>query len=242
MPWPCSEFTITSGPPAQVSNKLPGASAMGWLGAYCASNGTPLGSRWSIRPCTSCTRWCSVPPSATLISWKPRHTPNSGTPCATQALTSASVSASRAGSSGRLGSSTASSKWVGWTLEGEPVSITPSTKESSSSICSGSASGNITGCACAPTLTARAYLSPSIRKGIWWPWSPSSRWSAGSQTMQGVDWFMGSPLGSLHCGNQIGSQSGPFGARLGCHLRRALSCGAPILWPGGFGDGPSCVC
>ena len=49
-------------------------------------------------PATSCTRWCSVPPIATFISWNPRHTPNTGTPVATARGISDSVVASRCGS------------------------------------------------------------------------------------------------------------------------------------------------
>ena len=59
-----------------------------------------IGVEWSIRPGKSCSRWCSVPPRATLSSWKPRQIASSGIPSATAARISGRTAASRAGSSG----------------------------------------------------------------------------------------------------------------------------------------------
>ena len=65
-----------------------------------------------LKPGTSCTAWCRLPPSATLVSCEPRQMANSGTPRASAFGISGSVQASRSGSSGRAGSCTPSSKWL----------------------------------------------------------------------------------------------------------------------------------
>ena len=106
-PWPCSELTAITG---ASSNALEHAArldddvvreAVLHLDRIVVAR---RGGRRSLA--TWCTAWCSVPPRATLASWKPRQIANSGMPSATTFGISGKVQASRSGSSGSDSSST----------------------------------------------------------------------------------------------------------------------------------------
>ena len=63
--------------------------------ARTSRSSVPGPARWSARPATSCTCWCSVPPSATFSSWMPRQIASTGMPRAIASGISRSVVASR---------------------------------------------------------------------------------------------------------------------------------------------------
>ena len=100
MPSLCNEFTVSSVAPAMRCTQLPGTMLTLCALAVRACAFATTGVEWSKRPGRSCRRWCSVPPMATLNSWKPRQMASSGTPAATAARISGMVTPSRSGSSG----------------------------------------------------------------------------------------------------------------------------------------------
>ena len=69
-----------------------------WRCSNFSSSVPSGGIRWFIRPGISRISGWSVPPKATLNSWKPRQMPKTGTPRATHSRISGSVTASRSGS------------------------------------------------------------------------------------------------------------------------------------------------
>ena len=101
MPWPCSELTrMVSAPSNRASTPPPVRctscrSAKMTAGSGCISPFSTRGARWFMRPGSSEISGCSVPPKATLISCRPRQTPNSGTPSSTHARASDSATPSR---------------------------------------------------------------------------------------------------------------------------------------------------
>lgn len=86
---------------------------------------------------------------------------NSGMPSAMALGISGRVQASRSGSSGSDGSKTFSSKLLGCTFDGEPVSSTASTIASNASSSSAWATGTISGMQPA-SRTASVYFLPTV--------------------------------------------------------------------------------
>ena len=133
MPWLCSELTGSSVVPARRCSQDPATRrTVCALPVRTRASGC-IGVEWSSRPGTSCRRWCSVPPSATFSSCRPRQMASTGTPRATASRISGRVMRSRFSSSGVPSAWAGPPYCAGWTLLRLPVRMMPSSRASRAS-------------------------------------------------------------------------------------------------------------
>jgi hypothetical protein len=160
-PWPCTELTSKRRSPTDARQQPPGTHVHRVRRGRTGSAADRPSARWSARPGHLLHRLVQLPPSATLVSCAPRQMASSGMPRPAHARDQRQRPGVAVGVQRQRGVVHASPKCEGCTLDGEPVSSTPSARSSRRRVSCGSAP--------APPAAARRPGARRRRTSSWMP-------------------------------------------------------------------------